>query len=104
MPLPPHTSPENRALLRTSIHCVLAVATGLTLSACRPGNREAKQLRGACDAGDVAACTKLAVKLRKGEYVLRDETRAAALFERACTGGIGEGCASFGGMLQTGTG
>jgi hypothetical protein len=66
MAFPPDSSPaKHRALLRTAIHCVLAHTTGLALSACQPGNREAKRLRGACDAGDAAACTKLAVKLRK---------------------------------------
>ena len=76
---------------------ILASLTATALSGCHPGNAEAKQLRTSCEAGAVAACNQLAVKLQKGEYVLRDDKRAATLFDRACEGGIGEGCASASG-------
>ena len=105
MALPPISFPaKNSTLMRTAIRSAAVLAAGLTLAACHPGNQEAKQLRASCEGGDAAACGKFAVKLQKGEYVLRDETRAAALFDRACTGGVGDGCASLGAMLQTGTG
>src|SRR5215216_2469579 len=78
----------------------LLVLVGLALSACHPGNEEARRLRSSCEAGDAAACNKFAVKLQKAEYVLRAEARAAGLFDTACTGGVGEGCASLGLMLQ----
>ncbi len=83
---------------------ILVSVTGIAFSGCHPGNAEAKQLRGACDAGDVTACNRFAIKLQKGEYVLRDDTRAAELFEKACTGGVGEGCASLGVVYQRGRG
>ena len=83
---------------------VLLAIASLALSACHPGNKEAKLLRESCDAGDANACNKFAAKLQKGEYVLRDEPRAAVLFDTACTRGIGDGCASLGVMLQRGSG
>ena len=64
---------NNSTLMSTAPHRVVGLVAALALSACHPGNQEAKQLRAACEAGDAAACTKFAVKLRKGEYVLRDE-------------------------------
>jgi TPR repeat protein len=78
------------ALPRRARLVLLAIAS-FALSACHPGNKEAKLLREACDARDANACNKFAVKLQKGEYVLRDEPRAAVLFDTACTRGIGIG-------------
>src|SRR6478736_1352645 len=83
---------------------VLAIVAGLVLTGCHPGNEEAKRLRNACDAGEAAACNAFAAKLQKGEYVLRDEGRAASLFGRACDHGVANGCSSLAVMLQTGSG
>jgi len=83
---------------------ICLIAASLLVAACHPGNKEAKRLRGACASGDVAACNSLAVRLSKGEYVLRDESHAAELFDQACKGNVGDGCASLGLAYQKGTG
>ena len=103
--IPPEGSPRRGASrLAPLARLAACVAVALSLPACHPGNQEAKRLRAACERGEAAACNTLAARLRKGEYVLRDDARAAALFDRACTGGVGEGCASLGAMLQRGAG
>ena len=76
----------------------------VALSACPPGNQEARRRRSACGAGDASACNQFAVKLRKGGYVLRDEQRAAGLFDQACTSAIADACTNFAVMLQRGAG
>ena len=68
------------------------------MAACHPGNQEAKRLRESCDAGDAAACNQLAIRVQKGQYVLRDVQHAATLYDRACEGGVATGCASLGVM------
>src|SRR5687767_8776010 len=83
---------------------LVLLGAGLALAGCHAGNKEAKRLRSACASGDSAACNAFALKLQKGEYVLRDPALAATLFERACEGGIGDGCASLGIMYQGGAG
>src|SRR5687767_12430672 len=79
---------------------LLVLIAAFALWGCHPGNVEAMRLRQSCEGGDVEACNQLAVKLQKGEYVLRDERRAADLFDQACIGGVGEGCASLGLIYQ----
>ena len=86
-------------------HARLLIALALaSLTACHPGNQEAKQLDLACESGDLAACNRLASRLEKGEYILEDDARAATLFGRACDGAIGDACASLGVMNDRGTG
>src|SRR5687768_14273243 len=100
--MPPRI-PRQGSSLRRARAVVLAIAAA-TLYGCHPGSADARQLRDACETGDAQACNKFAVKLQKGEYVLRDDTRAAGLFDRSCVGGVAESCASFGIILQTGAG
>src|SRR5688572_15633043 len=86
--------------MRRSILKLFLLVIGLTATACHPKTEEAKELRDQCEAGDAAACNTFAQRLQKGEQVLRDPVRAAALYDQACTGGVGAGCASLGIMLQ----
>ncbi|MES2523390.1 MAG: hypothetical protein V4617_11875, partial [Gemmatimonadota bacterium] len=67
---PPRSAPRSAPFSapRTLLLLVAAVALG----ACHPGNEEAKRLTRSCEAGQAVACNQLAVKLQKGEYVLRD--------------------------------
>ena len=74
---------------------LLAVAA-FALAACNPGAREARQLRASCSDGDAAACNELGNRVSLGEHVLRDQPRAAGLFEQACDGGEAEGCRRLG--------
>jgi TPR repeat protein len=79
---------------------VLLAAGAAALSGCHPGSAAAKRLGAACESGDSRACDSLGGRLRRGEHVLRDEARAATLFDGACKAGVGESCASLGAMLQ----
>jgi TPR repeat protein len=74
------------------------------VASCHPGNEEAKRLHRACEAGDAVACNGLGQKLLKGEYVLRDEKRGAALLETACEGNVAAGCARLGALRLDGDG
>jgi hypothetical protein len=65
-------SPRRRPLLLLALACA-------ALAACQSRTREAKRLQRECDAGSAQACARFALKLQKGEYVLRDESRAATL-------------------------
>jgi hypothetical protein len=58
-------------------------------------SREAASQRQACDRGDMAACSRLALLCLDGTGVAKDEARAAALYRRACAGGNALGCASL---------
>jgi uncharacterized protein len=87
-----------------AIHlCALLLAT-LAAAACFSGTEEAKQLRDACEAGDDRACHAFAVKLQKGEFILQDRPRAAAIFDTSCSEGVGESCGSLGNMVLEGQG
>src|SRR5688572_9934772 len=79
------------------------VAAGAA-AACFSGTEEAKKLRDACEAGDAKACHAFAVKLEKGEFVLQDRPRAAAIFDSSCAHGVGESCGSLGAMVLFGQG
>jgi TPR repeat protein len=79
-----YTHPDSKS--RGSLHFFLLAAV-IAFSACHRGNRQAKPLRSSCEAGDVAACNQLALRLQKGEYILKDDKEAALLFDKPCTGG-----------------
>jgi hypothetical protein len=70
----------HRSVLRLPFFIVAAIA----IAACHPGNEQAKQLRQSCEAGEAKACNQLAVRLQKGEYVLRDDREASEMFDKAC--------------------
>jgi TPR repeat protein len=72
------------------------MVAAIAMAACHPGNEEAKRLRSSCAQGNVADCNQFALRLQKGRYVLRDDGRAAELFDQACKGGVGDSCASLG--------
>ena len=74
------------------------------MTGCGEGPAEARRLNSECAEGDVDACHAFAIKLRTGEYVLQDRPRAAVLFEQTCYGGIADGCARLGAMMQDGSG
>jgi TPR repeat protein len=57
-------------------------------------------LRRGCSGGSMAACTRLGDLERKTGL----EVNVLAMFERACRGGDGEGCASYGLMFGRGEG
>src|SRR5688572_31510431 len=86
------------------VRSVLLMILTAGLTGCHAGNAETKRLRTACESGDARACDSLGGRLRRGEYVLRDEARAARLFEGAGEAGVGESCASLGTMLQDSSG
>src|SRR5215213_9909627 len=88
-------------LMRT-LRLLAIIVSALALSACHPGNQEAKRLDTSCESGDLTSCNALAGRLHKGEYILRDDARAAALYARSCDGRVGEACASLGVMHQRG--
>ena len=77
---------------------ILLVAGVLLLTACHPENATARKLLESCDAGNAQACFDVGKRFQKGEYVLRDEARAATLYDRSCENGIGDGCATLGAM------
>src|SRR5437868_10719273 len=60
------------------------------------------QHEAACDAGTVAACSKLGTLYRQGLGLPVDECRAATLFEKACTGGGPDGCVGLALMYEDG--
>src|SRR6185436_7176802 len=101
--MPPRVPPAETPR-RSAPRPWLLAAAGLVLCACLPGNREAKRLNRACEAGEAAACNGFGQKLLKGEYVLRDPPRAAAVLKKACDGEIADGCARLGVLYQDGTG
>lgn len=61
-------------------------------SACNPGAREARVLRGECDDGEPGSCVLLGEQVYSGNQVLRDRPHAAHLFEVACDLGDARGC------------
>src|SRR5687767_9697316 len=95
---------SNQTVMQTRTTAFFIIAAGIALSACSKGRGQAKALRDQCDAGNAKACHGFAVKLTKGEYVLRDEAGAALLFEKACRGKVADGCAQLGLLYQEGTG
>jgi hypothetical protein len=54
--------------------------------------------------GDPAACYREGTAYANGAGVARDEGRAAALFQRACDGGVMSGCANLGWLYFSGHG
>src|SRR5262245_5887534 len=88
----------------TTLGALLLGAAALSVSGCHPGNLEARRLRESCAAGTVKACNDYGIKLVKGEYVLKDETTAAGMFERSCKASIADGCARVGVLYQNGRG
>jgi TPR repeat protein len=60
--------------------------------------------QGACDGGDVAACSVLALMFETGQGMPRDLARAAAVYGQACELGDLEGCTILGSMYDTGQG
>ena len=58
----------------------------------------------ACAAGQLDRCLLLGIALKTGNGVIRDQTRAAELFERVCDGGDPHGCWYLGGALSRGEG
>ena len=52
-------------------------------------------LYGACDGGDSRACADLARRYEVGDGVHRDLVEAAALYRRACDGGMGVACSHW---------
>lgn len=85
----------------TAIHA-LAAASGLAVLIASATPEPIQQLEATCEAGQPAACSRLATILRSGLGVPVDECRAAALFERACTGGGAEGCVGLALMYENG--
>ena len=69
---------------------ILLPLAGLLLAACHAESRKAKELLAACDKGDTKACNDVAGRLQRGRYVLRDADRAAQLYDKSCSGNIGD--------------
>lgn len=76
-----------------------SLAAALIVVSCTSQYKEARRLQDACAGGDAKACATFATMLRKGDHVLRDDTRAAALYNVACDGRLGDGCANLGIMV-----
>ncbi len=57
-----------------------------------------------CQGADAAACSALGEMFARGDGVLKDPSRAAALFNWACGAGDGSGCASLGTAYAAGSG
>ena len=54
--------------------------------------------------GEPRGCSNLGLLHELGRGVPVSKGKAAALYERACQGGIAAACANLGGLLQTGDG
>lgn len=68
-------------------------------------SQEAEALyRGACDGGEVSACSVLALMFETGQGVTRDLARAAELYGQACQLGDMEACTILGSMYHSGQG
>jgi len=68
-------------------------------------NQNAEALyQSACDGGDAAACSVLALMFETGEGLPRDLSRAATLYGQACELGDMEGCSILGSMYHSGQG
>src|SRR5690348_5073187 len=93
---------EYMAEPRKSLPFILLLVMAVSISSCAPKNREAKELRESCRAGDAKACATYAVRLEHGDHTLRDPVAAMDAYQHACTGGIGDACASLGSMYFEG--
>jgi TonB family protein len=88
-----------------------ALALCLLVGAAPDGQKVTKEAarayKEACDHGDMEACERLAEAHWRGEGVPKDKWdkwRAAALFTKACDGGVMAGCFNKGVMLAVGQG
>ena len=95
-PIPQRTRPRDAWRLR---RLLLPVAL-VTLAGCHSGWADARRLAASCDAGKATACNDLAHNLERGAHVLKDEGRAAALFDKGCSGGVAEACARLGAAYE----
>src|SRR5688572_4504612 len=89
---------------RPTMRSAVLFLAALALAACTKENKVAREILRNCEAGSAIACDSMALRFQKGRYVLRDQARAASLYEQACAGGIGDACASLGSMYQRATG
>jgi hypothetical protein len=91
--------------MRAAWSCGAAVLLILVVA---PGAAEAQiteQLyQGACDGGDVSACTVFGLMVELGQGVPQDVARARDLYRRACEGGELVGCTNLGLMYEEGVG
>ena len=79
------------------------VATANVAHECKYG--DAKDCDAQCNAGDLASCAKLGFMHSDMEGHARyDETKALALFQKACSGGNDAGCSGLGGAYEDGEG
>ena len=93
------SSPMQKSLNRFITTCGALLL--LAVAACSPKTKEAKALRDECNAGKATACHEFALRLQKGDHVLRDEARATELFGKACDENVGASCASLGNIDTT---
>jgi TPR repeat protein len=65
--------------------------------------RQARELR--CAKGEAEDCLELGARYLRGEAgVTKDEAKAAAMFQKACDGGLATGCEFYAKMLRDGRG
>lgn len=57
-----------------------------------------------CASGDQSGCVALGLLHAEGRLLVKDELKAAKLFEVACTGGVAPGCTHLGELLAASRG
>lgn len=87
----------------------IGLAAGLAAAAlCAPPasaqSENPRSLERPCAAGDLFACTNLAVLLKHGRGAPQDLPRALTLFVTACEGGVDFACGNVGEMTYRGKG
>jgi len=78
---------------------LLPFASVALVAACNPGAKVARELGSLCADGQAEACDSLGYQTLRGQYVLRDWSRASELFEAACDAEVARGCVRLGNML-----
>lgn len=88
--------------LRPALHAIILVDALLRVGISGAGEPNPQQLQAAREKGDATSCSNLGVMYTKGQGVKRDDKLAAALYRKACGGGIAGGCFNLGVMYDDG--
>src|SRR5512143_3035265 len=83
------------AMIRVILRAA-GVACVAVLAACS----QASRLDAQCVAGNVLVCTQLGDMYANGRGVPKDLGRAARAYDRACTGGVADVCATLGEIVE----
>jgi TPR repeat protein len=89
-----------------SIIFIVSLAISMTVcsriaSAGQQSSLNIEGLNVLCNRGTYLACFSLGTAYASGNGVTKDDSRAVALFQRACDGGNAQGCSGLGFMYET---